>query len=442
MGQWARSPLVQLTSSPQPSGLSLAFSYFCNSETSFDYTTVILRWYGANEVCLGDTILDRLSGVIGQPDLPAHYIRAVSLDHSPSGTKAVQVAFECTSDGGWSDEDGMWDTPCGPIGIDSVTVSTEAAAVSWDFDGGADGWTFGILGHELYTGVVSQETWQPWLDYVGVPGCRLGGRAWKFVGQDTSPLYPPGVPISTYQQAISGPVPRGAFTDWPVTVIEWDDYTCNPWFPNWWGLDGRSGYMFYPYTTPQDPTPRWSPRMGADVGSWVIWLEPHCGHRVFNLSTLEGYPGTPIPADWDSMKVVFELRSDWWSPYPGWIDSKGGPLLDNVRVGLVRDAASAVEGTPHPDAASLDLRVSPNPIWGEALIEFRLPRAGETRLRIFGVDGGLVRDLVLEALPAGQHTLPWDGGDDSGRPVRSGIYWAVVTDSDGRSRSERFVVLQ
>ncbi len=48
--------------------------------------------------------------------------------------------------------------------------------------------------------------------------------------------------------------------------------------------------------------------------------------------------------------------------------------------------------------------------------------AGHVRLAIYNVGGQLVRELVDEEAHAGSHTVAWDGHDDVGRKVASGVY--------------------
>ena len=82
------------------------------------------------------------------------------------------------------------------------------------------------------------------------------------------------------------------------------------------------------------------------------------------------------------------------------------------------------------------LQNAPNPFNASTTISFLIPfrLAHEpSRLSIYNLTGQLVRVLQLEALQAGEHTLSWDGRDDYGREVASGVYiyrldvgeWAV-----------------
>ncbi|HEU4435894.1 MAG TPA: multicopper oxidase domain-containing protein [candidate division Zixibacteria bacterium] len=65
----------------------------------------------------------------------------------------------------------------------------------------------------------------------------------------------------------------------------------------------------------------------------------------------------------------------------------------------------------------------PNPFNPETQISFRLPNAGNVDLRVFNILGQEVRRLVSEEKQAGEHTIRWDGRDDRGALVASGIYF-------------------
>ena len=64
----------------------------------------------------------------------------------------------------------------------------------------------------------------------------------------------------------------------------------------------------------------------------------------------------------------------------------------------------------------------PNPFNPETVIEYQLPEAGQVGLRVYSILGQEVRTLVNHAMPAGYHRVTWDGKNDSGQPLESGIY--------------------
>lgn len=93
--------------------------------------------------------------------------------------------------------------------------------------------------------------------------------------------------------------------------------------------------------------------------------------------------------------------------------------------------------TPLPEA--IGMSIAPNPTRGEAQVSFRLAEAGPAHVRLYDLGGRAVRSLHRGPLPAGAHTLAWDGRDDAGNAVPAGIYWARVESRLGASQ-KRLVV--
>ncbi|UCH85652.1 MAG: hypothetical protein JSW50_08200 [Candidatus Latescibacterota bacterium] len=65
----------------------------------------------------------------------------------------------------------------------------------------------------------------------------------------------------------------------------------------------------------------------------------------------------------------------------------------------------------------------PNPFNPRTTISFTLPEPGHARLSIFSPGGELVRTLVNATLPAGLKEVTWDGKDENGAEVSSGVYF-------------------
>ncbi len=78
---------------------------------------------------------------------------------------------------------------------------------------------------------------------------------------------------------------------------------------------------------------------------------------------------------------------------------------------------------------------SPNPFNPVTKLRFDLPEAGSARLTVHDLEGRLVRVLNDAALPAGRHAYVWDGRDDAGRAMPSGLYFVRLESPSGdRSR--------
>lgn len=68
----------------------------------------------------------------------------------------------------------------------------------------------------------------------------------------------------------------------------------------------------------------------------------------------------------------------------------------------------------------------PNPFSSSTAIQFDLPASAAVKVVVFDVAGRLVRSLLDEERPAGRWSIDWDGTDDSGNRVSSGIYFYCI----------------
>ncbi|MBN1293584.1 MAG: T9SS type A sorting domain-containing protein [Candidatus Latescibacteria bacterium] len=68
------------------------------------------------------------------------------------------------------------------------------------------------------------------------------------------------------------------------------------------------------------------------------------------------------------------------------------------------------------------IKTYPNPFNPSTTIEFTLPESGFATITFYSMAGQKIRELKADHLPAGTHTLSWDGKDSNGSAVSSGIY--------------------
>ncbi len=74
-----------------------------------------------------------------------------------------------------------------------------------------------------------------------------------------------------------------------------------------------------------------------------------------------------------------------------------------------------------PEDFSLAQNV-PNPFNPATTISYEVPESGSVKLVVYNLLGQQVRTLVNDNIEAGFHTIVWDGADEFGRQVASGIY--------------------
>ena len=111
----------------------------------------------------------------------------------------------------------------------------------------------------------------------------------------------------------------------------------------------------------------------------------------------------------------------------------------------VQDPTTDVEGRNDqldalPKVTALYQNV-PNPFNPVTTIHFDLARDMQVQLRIYNVSGRLVRTLANGPMERKRHQLVWDGLDDAGVPVSSGIYFYRLEAGNFRD-TRKMVVLR
>ena len=88
----------------------------------------------------------------------------------------------------------------------------------------------------------------------------------------------------------------------------------------------------------------------------------------------------------------------------------------------------------------------PNPFNPATKIEYRLPDANPeakspVSLVVYDVRGARVRELVGSPQNPGKHVVEWDGRNDAGDPVGSGVYFYRLT-TTGFTSAKKMVLLK
>jgi hypothetical protein len=109
------------------------------------------------------------------------------------------------------------------------------------------------------------------------------------------------------------------------------------------------------------------------------------------------------------------------------------------------DVVSAVpESSPVGQTRISFAGAYPNPMPGRTAFSFALPAAGVAELAVYDLRGRRVRSFGQRDLEQGQHQVTWDGRDERGATVASGVYLARLVVGRGSRREvlTRSVVLQ
>jgi C1A family cysteine protease len=134
---------------------------------------------------------------------------------------------------------------------------------------------------------------------------------------------------------------------------------------------------------------------------------------------------SPVADGEESLRLRWTMgRTDSDGKYCGW-------NIDDVRIlGFDREPTGIDGPGGTAPGARLDA-VRPNPFSPSTEISFAMGEAGPACVAVYDVAGRIVRKLADGRLDAGGHTLSWDGRDDGGRGVASGVYFLRLATGRG-----------
>jgi hypothetical protein len=108
--------------------------------------------------------------------------------------------------------------------------------------------------------------------------------------------------------------------------------------------------------------------------------------------------------------------------------------------------ATGIEDDPPPSGApAVPNRLfqnAPNPFNPETTIRYSIAASTPVTIRIFNAAGALVRTLVDKPHAPGSYTVRWNGTDNSGRHLGSGVYFYEIQTGAGYRESRKLVLLK
>ena len=130
----------------------------------------------------------------------------------------------------------------------------------------------------------------------------------------------------------------------------------------------------------------------------------------------------PIAAEHEGKTIC--LDSCYYPPFGYWVlsGSDGSFEWDGPHcftIVTLRDVANTEDGLPK---AFLLRQNYPNPFNPSTEIMFDVPTRSHVRVAIYNVLGQKVRSLVDEELSAGEYRRTWDGTNDAGESLSTGMY--------------------
>jgi len=100
-----------------------------------------------------------------------------------------------------------------------------------------------------------------------------------------------------------------------------------------------------------------------------------------------------------------------------WYQDSNGSFLEEPPVGITDDELVAI---------NYDLTNYPNPFNPSTTFEFSIQIDSKIDLSIFNVKGQKIRTLIQNDFAKGNHSILWNGKDDNGKSVSSGLYYYTL----------------
>ncbi|MCU0607931.1 MAG: T9SS type A sorting domain-containing protein [Candidatus Edwardsbacteria bacterium] len=168
-----------------------------------------------------------------------------------------------------------------------------------------------------------------------------------------------------------------------------------------------------------------------------------------NASTNLVYELDPAAGTWtDAGKPMLQTRISFNAGFiNGKVVAAGGVAFPGFTPTMTAEAIDVslmgVSGKPAlvtaPGTFSL-YRSYPNPFSSSTEIQFQLSKTGRVNLAVYSVTGQLVKTLASGDLPAGRHSVGWNGKDTAGRAVSSGVYFYRLSASGANATGKLVVV--
>ena len=182
---------------------------------------------------------------------------------------------------------------------------------------------------------------------------------------------------------------------------------------------------------------------------------PGSGATELSRFTATLRPGKGIPLDetlidpsldeWQVVEIPIE-RFDLPRPIESIISGFGAGAfyLDDLRLLTASRPAETAVHEPRTDATPQSFRLQqniPNPFNSTTSIGFRLIEDGPIELAIYNLSGQRVTSLVDGMRVAGAYSTQWNGQDQTGHPLASGVYLYRLR-SGKRIETRKLLLLQ
>ncbi len=157
------------------------------------------------------------------------------------------------------------------------------------------------------------------------------------------------------------------------------------------------------------------------------FLAPNGASDVYTYSAATMYYDAAVNAR------VITMPYDFMYIYSNPDAAKANPAALPMRVVVLERVLSQfgiepiiedVSGADDTPAVAFSTSVYPNPFNPTTKIQYTMPKAGHLTLKVYNVKGELVKTLIDDSVEAGTNHVMWDGTNQNGAKVSSGVYFS------------------
>lgn len=226
-------------------------------------------------------------------------------------------------------------------------------------------------------------------------------------------------------------------------VINPGDWTINEWDGFFAGepsvIFRQNAYeMWYVGTSylewPPDPLGKVQVQIGyataVDCVHWIKWPD--------NPVLIPGPGGA-----WDSVAVHTPFVCLLGSEFHMWFSSFTDPVnlgLPDNHIGYATSPVTGIQAEESHRAVG-SIAIHPNPFTCGTTLHFCMKAEGKADLCIYDESGRLIRELIDGFFAAGEHSVFWNGSDNSGRLLPSGLYFCLLKMEDNQVQSGKILLL-
>ncbi|MDD2331163.1 MAG: two-component regulator propeller domain-containing protein [Candidatus Cloacimonetes bacterium] len=167
-------------------------------------------------------------------------------------------------------------------------------------------------------------------------------------------------------------------------------------------------------------------------GNDDLWVA--CGEGILHYDRFSWEllpPANGLQIGGDTQCIAVDSRGNKWM----------GFYWDGAAVYNEAGYLPVAQDSSSPTPQKLMISSYPNPFNPSTTIAFTLPEPGTTEVFIYNLKGQRVRTLESRYLSSGTHQLHFNGIDDSGKPLSSGIYFARIRHR-GRQQTHKLMLMK